>query len=89
MGDYYSSMNVIEPAKSGRAKCRRCKKPIPKGEDRFGWATHNSFDPDESTYEHWWYHLSCAVKKHPEGLRRSSIGAERKFQSQGDLRTPR
>src|SRR5438034_595287 len=54
--------NVIEEAKSGRAACRTCKKPIAKGELRFGEEAPNAFG-DAPTMR--WHHLSCAAEKLP------------------------
>ncbi|TXT54374.1 MAG: hypothetical protein BAJATHORv1_70074 [Candidatus Thorarchaeota archaeon] len=44
----------IEPAKSGRAKCRTCKQTIPKGELRIG---EPSYFDGKLTYK--WHHLKC------------------------------
>lgn len=46
----------IEPAKSGRATCRTCSKPISKGELRIG--EPYMFD-EHVTYR--WHHLSCQL----------------------------
>ena len=35
--------HIIEEAKSGRAGCRTCRKPIAKGELRFGEEVENQF----------------------------------------------
>lgn len=45
--------HLIEAAKSGRAKCRKCKEKIEKGELRFGHEVANAFS--DSTLQ--WYHL--------------------------------
>ena len=58
--------NVIEEAKSGRAACRTCKKPIGKGELRFGEEAANAFG-DAPTMR--WHHLMCAAQKLPAELR--------------------
>jgi hypothetical protein len=60
--------NVIEEAKSGRT----CKKPIAKGELRFGEEAPNAFGDQPSLR---WHHLACAAAKLPaelEGLRQNS-----------------
>jgi poly [ADP-ribose] polymerase len=58
----------IEVAKSGRAGCRSCKKPIAKDELRFGEEAVNQFaDGGEPTYR--WHHLACAADKLPDLLR--------------------
>jgi hypothetical protein len=55
--------HVIEPASSGRAKCRGCGRPVPKGELRFGEALPNPFADGQMRF---WYHLECAAFKRPE-----------------------
>ena len=57
--------NVIEEAKSGRAACRTCKKPIAKGELRFGEEAPNAFGDQPSLR---WHHLACAATKLPAEL---------------------
>ena len=57
--------NVIEEAKSGRAACRTCKKPIAKGELRFGEEAPNAFGDQPSLR---WHHLACAAAKLPAEL---------------------
>lgn len=57
--------DVIEPAASGRAKCRRCREKIDKGALRFGERVPNAFGEGEATL---WYHLTCAAEKRPEKL---------------------
>ncbi|MBV8763022.1 MAG: hypothetical protein JO257_37395 [Deltaproteobacteria bacterium] len=58
--------NVIEEAKSGRASCRTCKKPIAKGELRFGEEAPNAFGDQPSLR---WHHLMCAAEKLPAELK--------------------
>lgn len=58
--------NVIEEAKSGRASCRTCKKPIAKGELRFGEEAPNAFGDQPSMR---WHHLTCAAEKLPAELK--------------------
>jgi poly [ADP-ribose] polymerase len=58
--------NVIEEAKSGRAACRTCKKPIAKGELRFGEEAPNAFGDAPSMR---WHHLMCAAEKLPAELK--------------------
>ena len=58
---------MIEAAKSGRARCRKCKQPIGKGELRFGEESATGFGSgDEKSYV--WYHLACAAQQRPELL---------------------
>jgi hypothetical protein len=54
---------VIEPATSGRAKCRACDRAIPKGELRFGERQPNAFGEGEMTL---WFHVECAAYARPE-----------------------
>ena len=56
---------MIEPASSGRAKCRGCNQPIAKGELRFGERQPNAFGDGEMTL---WFHLRCAAYQRPEAL---------------------
>jgi hypothetical protein len=57
--------HVIEPASSGRAKCRGCGQKIEKGALRFGEKLENPFAEGEMTH---WFHLECAAFKRPEPL---------------------
>lgn len=55
--------DVIEPAPSGRAKCRACQHKIDKGALRFGASVENPFG---SGTTHHYYHLLCAAERRPE-----------------------
>jgi hypothetical protein len=55
--------HLIEPASSGRAKCRGCSERIAAGELRFGERLPNPFAEGEMTQ---WFHLECAAYKRPE-----------------------
>ena len=57
--------HVVEPASSGRAKCRSCDRPIGKGELRFGERQPNAFGDGEMTV---WFHLRCAAYSRPEAF---------------------
>ena len=57
--------HVLEPASSGRAKCRGCGQPITRGELRFGERLPNPFADGEMTL---WFHPCCAAFKRPEPL---------------------
>lgn len=57
--------HVMEPATSGRAKCRGCGQPIAKNEIRFGERLPNAFGDGEMTL---WFHPGCAALKRPEPL---------------------
>lgn len=60
--------DVIEPAKSGRAACRTCRKKIDKGALRFGEAMESQFDPDGGVSLAW-HHMLCAAERMPEKLK--------------------
>jgi hypothetical protein len=55
--------HVLEPATSGRAKCRGCAQPIALGSVRFGERIPNAFAEGETTL---WFHPRCAAFKRPE-----------------------
>ena len=57
--------DVIEPATTGRAKCRRCGAPIEKGVLRFGESVPNVFGEGEATH---WFHVACAAESRPQKL---------------------
>lgn len=56
--------HTIEPAASGRAKCRGCGQPIAKGELRLGARLPNPFDEEKEMTL--WFHLRCGAYKRPE-----------------------
>lgn len=49
---------IIEGARSGRAKCKTCRKAIPKGELRLGILVEGPYGVG-----HMWHHLTCAAKR--------------------------
>jgi hypothetical protein len=55
--------HVIEPAATGRAKCRGCDARIAAGELRFGEVVPNPFAEGETTH---WFHPECGAYKRPE-----------------------
>jgi hypothetical protein len=57
---------MIEAASTGRSSCRKCKKPIAKGELRWGEEVPGNFDGMMT----FWHHLPCAVARRPEQFRR-------------------
>lgn len=59
------SMHTIEPASSGRAKCRGCGQGIDKGVLRFGEQVENPFGDGDTTY---WFHPRCAAERRPEAF---------------------
>lgn len=65
--------HVIEPAKTGRAKCRGCDRTIGKGELRFGERVPNVFGDGETTL---WFHLRCGAFKRPEPFLEALSGSD-------------
>jgi Poly(ADP-ribose) polymerase and DNA-Ligase Zn-finger region len=57
--------HVIEPAPTGRAKCRGCGEKIGAGELRFGESLPNPFAEGESFQ---WSHVECGAMKRPESF---------------------
>ena len=55
--------HVIEPASTGRAKCRGCGGKIAASELRFGERLPSPFAEGETTQ---WFHLDCGAFKRPE-----------------------
>ncbi len=55
--------HVLEPAPTGRAKCRGCGLAIAAKELRFGEVLPNPFADGEMTH---WFHPICAAYKRPE-----------------------
>lgn len=49
---------IIEAARSGRSKCKSCRKAIPKDALRLGVLVEGPFGVG-----HMWYHLNCAAKR--------------------------
>src|SRR5690606_34551026 len=58
--------HLIEPAVSGRSRCRACGGAIARGTLRFGERLPNPYsDANEMTI---WYHPRCAAYRRPEAL---------------------
>jgi hypothetical protein len=57
--------HVIEPAATGRAKCRGCGEPIAAGVLRFGETVPNAFGEGEATH---WFHLDCGAFRRPQAF---------------------
>ena len=57
--------HVIEPAPSGRAKCRGCGAAIARDSLRFGERLPNPFADEGGEMTHW-FHLPCAAFRRPE-----------------------
>lgn len=56
-------VHKIEPASTGRSKCRGCGEKIAAGELRFGESVDNPFAEGETTH---WFHVECGAYKRPE-----------------------
>lgn len=52
---------VIEPARSGRSKCKACRRVIQKGHTRIGILIVGPFGPG-----YLWHHMNCAARRHLE-----------------------
>lgn len=76
--------HTIEPAASGRSKCRGCGKPIAKDELRLGERLPNPFADGEMTH---WYHLVCAAYKRPETFLEAVAAAEHAIDDRETLET--
>ena len=74
--------NVIEEAKSGRAACRTCKKPIAKGELRLGVELQTQFSDTPSMQ---WHHLPCAAQKLPAELKEALDAYPGTVSNRGEL----
>jgi hypothetical protein len=59
--------HTIEPATTGRSKCRACGAPIANGEHRFGERLPNPFGEAGSETTHW-YHVRCGAYRRPESF---------------------
>ena len=59
--------HTIEPAPTGRAKCRACGGQIAAGVLRFGERVPNPYGDDGSETTHW-YHVPCAAFSRPESF---------------------
>jgi len=59
--------HTIEPATSGRSRCRACRVNIGKGELRFGERLPNPFGDEGSETTHW-YHVLCGAYRRPESF---------------------
>jgi len=55
--------HLIEPAATGRAKCRGCGEAIAAGVLRFGETVPNAFGEGDATH---WFHVDCGAFRRPE-----------------------
>jgi poly [ADP-ribose] polymerase len=76
--------DMIEVAKSGRAACRTCKSPIPKGDLRFGEEFANQFSVD-GEMGHRWHHMKCAAEKLPNKLKDAMAAYEGEIPNRAEL----
>jgi hypothetical protein len=54
---------VIEPARSGRSRCKTCRRPIKKDSLRLGVRIEGPFGPG-----YLWHHINCAAKRQMDRL---------------------
>lgn len=55
--------HVVQPAATGRSKCRGCGLKIERGELRFGESRPNPYGEGDTTS---WFHVRCGAYKRPE-----------------------
>jgi hypothetical protein len=58
--------DVIQPASTGRSKCRACREAIVKGDFRFGEQVVNSFGEGDALH---WFHMMCAADRRPDKVK--------------------
>ena len=58
-------MHTLEPASTGRSKCRACQLRIAKGAMRFGERGLNPYGDGDATF---WFHPGCGALKRPEAF---------------------
>ena len=75
--------HTIEPAVSGRAKCRGCGQPIAKGELRLGARLPNPFDDEKEMTL--WFHLLCGAYKRPEPFLEAANETKEEIADRGHL----
>lgn len=66
--------HTIEPALSGRSRCRGCGQSIAKDTLRFGESVPNPFSDDGDTTV--WFHLDCGALRRPEAFLEGLEGSE-------------
>jgi hypothetical protein len=74
--------SLIEPAPSGRAKCRGCGKNIAKDALRFGEKVDNPFGDGKATL---WFHPMCGAFKRPEPFLQALAGLPQAIESRAEL----
>lgn len=76
--------HTIEPAASGRTRCRSCGERIAKGELRLGACLPNPFVEGELTL---WFHLVCGAYKRPQPYLDAAAGTTETIDNAGWLET--
>jgi hypothetical protein len=76
--------HVLEPATSGRAKCRGCGRTIARGELRLGDRLPNPFADDGGEMTHW-YHLPCGAYRRPEAFVEALAASDAIVEDRGAL----
>jgi hypothetical protein len=76
--------HVIEPASTGRAKCRGCGGKIAASELRFGERLPSPFAEGETTQ---WFHLDCGAFKRPESFLEALAAREEPIEGRERLET--
>jgi hypothetical protein len=76
--------HVIEAAKSGRARCRKCREAIAKGELRFGEEIPNTF-ADDGRMSYRWYHLMCGARACPKEMEEALAEYEGDVENRAEL----
>ncbi|EGD81002.1 hypothetical protein PTSG_10946 [Salpingoeca rosetta] len=55
---------LVEPAKSSRSTCRRCKDTIDRGETRIGIMAPSRYSGETPAYDTtWWFHVPCFITR--------------------------
>jgi ribosomal protein L37AE/L43A len=77
--------HTIEPAKTGRAKCRGCGQPIAAGALRIGERVPNPFADEEGAETTLWYHVACAALLRPTVFLEVAPSAPAPIEGEADL----
>jgi hypothetical protein len=77
--------HIIEAAKTGRAKCRGCGKPIAAGLLRLGERVPNPFAEEEGGETTLWYHVTCAAFMRPDPFLQTAAETTLTIQNREEL----
>ena len=77
--------HIIEAAKTGRAKCRGCGKPIAAKTLRFGERVPNPFAEEDGSETTLWYHVACAAYMRPEAFLETLPATTETIEGRADL----